>query len=143
MKMKINNIWLKNKIKAILLFLLILAGLYIYKNISIGGGCDPPEKPKTVPTNAIWYGDCDGGYWVELVKMQKDTVRFRIYNDWNGELLWDADFVYKECNNFRLPKSNWKDYILISANEIYIFDNDEIKCTLIPKHTYYNLAKTY
>ncbi len=75
--------------------------------VNIGVGCDPPQKPNKVPNSAVWKGGCDGGNWIELVSVEKEKIRFRIYRDWNGKLILDADFEYKGCTEFRLTKSNW------------------------------------
>jgi len=73
--------------------------------------CKEWEKPANVPVSAIWKGGCDGGNWVELVDIKADTIRFRIYSDWNGDLILDADFVSENCNNLLLTKANWSEYI--------------------------------
>jgi len=62
--------------------------------VNIGVGCDPPQKPNKVPNSAVWKGGCDGGNWIELVSVEKEKIRFRIYRDWNGKLILDADFEY-------------------------------------------------
>lgn len=80
--------------------------------------CEDWKKPSNVPVSAVWKGGCDGGSWVELVDIKADTIRFRIYRDWNGNLILDADFVYKNCNNLRLTKANWSEYIVGFDGEV-------------------------
>lgn len=108
--------------------------------VSIGGGCDPPEKPRSVPEKAVWKGDCDGGSWIELVSIKKEKARFRIYRDWNGDLILDADFQYKDCDTFRLTKTNWIKHIAYfeSTLEIYESSNEGFRCHLSPIYPVYN-----
>jgi hypothetical protein len=73
--------------------------------------CGEWEKPANVPTSAVWKGGCDGGSWVELVDIRADTIRFRIYHDWSGNLELDADFIYENCNGLKLTKANWIEYV--------------------------------
>jgi hypothetical protein len=120
---------------------LLVIGIFVvifvlgYFAIDCNVGCDPPAKPPKVPASAIWKGDCDGGDWVELVDIKKDTVRFRIYRDWNGELILDADFIYENCNSLRLTQSNWNEYIAYFGNALEIYSksqSDNSLCRLVP-----------
>jgi hypothetical protein len=99
--------------------------------------CNPPQKPNNVPISAVWKGGCDGGSWIEFVSIKENIVRFRIYRDWNGDLLLDADFEYKNCGSFRLTSSNWVkcvgDYINGNIG-IHINCEDNNKCYLEPKY---------
>ena len=133
---KISNIKILILLIGVIFIFLIF---YVTTIISIGEGCDPPDKPAKVPVDAIWKGDCDGGYWVELVKLQKDKVRFRIYRDWNGDLIYDADFGYKDCNGFRLSKSNWDKCItgVVDGNNQMAISFNGFRCYLITKNIYY------
>lgn len=72
--------------------------------------CSPPEKPKIVPKQAIWSGGCDGGEWIELVEIKQDKYRFKVYRDWDGELMFDADFMFKDKKT-KLDSINWKNLI--------------------------------
>jgi hypothetical protein len=92
--------------KWILIFIVLVCGLIFWKWF-FNQPCTPPDKPKNVPDKAIWKGGCDGGNWVELISIDKQKIRFKIYRDWNGELILDADFVYVECDTFHLTKTNW------------------------------------
>jgi hypothetical protein len=89
-----------------------------------------------VPVLAVWKGGCDGGNWVELVDIKADTIRFRIYRDWNGDLILDADFVSKNCNNLQLTKTNWNEYIAgFDGDALGIcskFQSDSSYCQLVP-----------
>ncbi len=65
-------------------------------------------------------------------------LRFRIYRDWNGDLLLDADFQYVNCNSFRLTKSNWFEHIAFFEEALEICEKSNAgKCHLIPITVYY------
>ena len=81
--------------------------------------CEQLEKPENIPVSAIWKGGCDGGVWIELVEIKMDTIRARIYNDWNGDLLLDAVFISENCKDVLLTKTN------LNENIIY-FDGEKI-----------------
>lgn len=89
----------------------VLAGLCIGVGIFLfyPRPCEPPSKPPLVPRNAVWKGGCDGGNWIELASWSIDTVRLRIYRDWNGELILDADFVYVDCRKTPLTRLEWQE----------------------------------
>lgn len=71
----------------------------------------PPEKPARVPESAKWFGDRDGGTWIELVNVEEEKFRFRIYRDWDGELLMDAGFTGKGRLS-GLSGDNWHEKIV-------------------------------
>jgi hypothetical protein len=73
--------------------------------------CLPPARPKEISKNAVWKGDCDGGYWLEFVSSDKEKVRFRVYSDWNGELIVDDYFKYESCGIFKLLHDDWEKYV--------------------------------
>ncbi len=73
--------------------MIIAAMGFIFYKWFFNQPCAPPEKPETVPISAVWKGDCDGGVWIDLVGIKERQYRFRIYQDWNGELLMDSDFA--------------------------------------------------
>ena len=57
---------------------------------------DTPNKLANITKAAIWRGGVDEGFWFDLVEFypnQKNKVRLRIYNDYNGSLVLDADFT--------------------------------------------------
>lgn len=100
------------KTKLLYLFAgIIIAGMVLFFTWLFKRPCEQWKKPENVPVSAIWKGGCDGGIWVELVDIKADTIRFRIYQDWNGELLLDADFVSENCDDLLLTKTTWNEYI--------------------------------
>jgi len=123
----------------VLAVVIVLVVLYFSVSIKTNTGCPPPEKPSKVPESAIWKGDCDGGNWVELVDIKKDTCRFRIYRDWNGDLILDANFEYKDCDKFRLTKSNWDEHVAYFGNAIELFNKQGYneRCRLEPIYPAY------
>ena len=123
----------------VVLAVVVLLVVLIFKYGSFGNGCPPPDKPKNVPITAVWKGDCDGGSWIELVVIKKDKYRFRIYRDWNGELILDADFEHIDCETFSITKSNWSKHIAYFKNnlEIYGSSNAARRCKLVPIYPVY------
>ena len=100
--------------------------------------CSDPEKPSNVPPAAAYIGGCDGGHWMELVSITDKKVRFRIYRDWNGELLLDADFKYDGCAGFRLTSSDWTKHVAFFENYIHIYDHSAgVNCKLLPVYPAY------
>ncbi len=63
---------------------------------------DSPKKLSSIPDSAVWRGGVDEGFWFELVEVyssSNDKVRVRIYNDYNGGMVLDADFIgISDCN---------------------------------------------
>lgn len=126
---------MKKGLKISVTIILLLTGTYFGVKWFFSQPCQPPDKPSQVPAEAVWLGGCDGGSWMELVSIEKDQARFRVYRDWNGDLILDADFEYKDCNEFRLTESNWSKCIgdFINGNiGVYVDCNENIKCRLEP-----------
>jgi hypothetical protein len=115
--------------------ILLIIGILFYKWF-VNQPCAEWEKPNNVPLSAVWIGGCDGGNGIELVSMKNDTCRFRIYRDWSGDLILDADFVYENCNNSQPTKTNWREYIAyFDGDALGIhskFQSDSSYCQLVP-----------
>ena len=78
------------KIKLLYFFAGIIIAIIcaiLFFNWKFKQSCEEWKKPVNVPISAVWKGGCDGGNWVELVDIKTDTIRFRIYRDWNGDLI--------------------------------------------------------
>ena len=97
---------MKKWLYIILAIVVVSVFLYFSVTIKTNTGCPPPDRPDKVPASAVWKGDCDGGSWIELVSIEEEKIRFRAYRDWNGDLILDANFKYKDCGEFRLTGSN-------------------------------------
>ncbi len=53
-----------------------------------------PAKVANIPKDAFWIGGADGGQWylIGIIDKQAKTVQFKIYNDYDGHLLFDKYF---------------------------------------------------
>lgn len=116
-------------ITMMVLVALILIGA-VYLNWSFNKPCDPPVKSGNVPVSAVWKGGCDGGNWVEFVETRGDTIRLRLYTDWSGELIVDADYVSGNCESIHLSNDNWSDIISF-------FDGSIVYSTVIKSKGHY------
>ena len=96
--------------------------------------CKKWKRPVNVPVSAVWKGGCDGGNWMELVDIKDDTIRLRIFRDWNGKLILDADFVYENCDDLQLTETNWSKKIeYFDGTKIYSkIQEGSSYCRLIP-----------
>lgn len=122
------------------LIIIIIVAILLSLHWLIHRPCLPPEKPHIVPESAIWNGGCDGGEWIELIEINKDKYRFRIYQDWSGELKIDADFKSKD-DKIKLNLMNWKDVV-------YCYSEDSLVTLSFVKATeskkqYYQLQAIY
>ena len=83
-----------------------------------------PDRLKNVPSEAIWGGHLDGGFWFELIQKYDSTkYRFRIYNDYKGDLVLDADFIKSDIAK-KLDVSDKKDIKKIVFMYKYLKMND-------------------
>lgn len=123
------------KTKMLYLFAgIIIVGMVLFITWLFNRPCEQWEKPANVPVSTVWKGGCDGGNWVELVDVKADTIRLRIYRDWNGDLILDADFVSENCNNLQLTKENWNEFIsYFDGKKIYSkIQSDSSYCQFVP-----------
>jgi hypothetical protein len=123
----------------VFIILLTIGNILFYKYF-FNQPCIEWEKPDNVPLSSVWIGGCDGGHWIELVSMQNDTCRFRIYRDWNGDLILDANFIYNDCNDLQLTETNWNEYIAYFGNALEIYNKflpDSSDCRLVPVYPAY------
>lgn len=130
------------KMKKILLILLVIVSLFIFYKYFLYRPCDEWEKPESVPESAIWNGGCDGGEWIELVEIKEGKYRFRIYQDWNGELKMDANFEFKD-DKTNLTHLNWKDIICCYSQSLDSLVTLTVVKTVKNEKKYYRLQSTY
>lgn len=115
--------------KGILIFLLVVVFGFLFWKWFFNQPCLPPDRPDALPKEAVWKGGCDGGNWIEFVSIEKEKIRFRIYRDWNGELILDADFNYIDCNTTKLTETNWSEQIAYFDEALKLNNG---KCRLEP-----------
>ena len=119
--------------------IIVIASVILFIVWLFNRPCGEWEKPANVPVSAVWKGGCDGGVWMELVDIKADTIRFRIYRDWNGILELDADFVFENCKDLKLTKANWIEFISdFDGIKIYSkVQSDNSYCQLVPVYPAY------
>lgn len=103
---------------------------------------EPPKKPSIVPEQAIWSGGCDGGEWIELIEINKDKYRFKVYQDWSGELKIDADFKFKD-DKTELNLMNWKDVVCCYSHSMDSLVTLSVVKANESKKQYYQLQVLY
>ncbi len=115
---------MKRNMKIILLIIsIIVIGILVFWFSIRVPNQDEPQRLNNIPQNAIWKGGVDEGFWFELVKIDtvKKTYRIKIYNDYKGELVADADFIKQTNCKDDYPLNN--DLI----NDIIYFEFDKIE----------------
>ncbi|MGD1822658.1 MAG: hypothetical protein ACPKM0_07860 [Pleomorphochaeta sp.] len=90
-------------------------------------------KPDSIPVSAFLIGGYDGYYWIDLVEIRNDTIRFNFYNYKTNLLVYDADFILDNCGAFSLTKSNWSDHVVF-------FDDRLCNCTILLEDHYCQLT---
>lgn len=74
-----------------------------------------PERPQTVPANAVWVGGADGGDWISCVVQQQHELRCAIYADTTGVLAEEGIYAldtahllsrYDQLDQFESYSSN-------------------------------------
>lgn len=97
---------MKRNLKIVLLGIILLFALVIaiWYKIRIPDE-SRPNKLLNIPKNAIWKGAEDEGFWFEIISINstQKTYRIKIYNDYNGELVVDADFIKQDSCKSELP----------------------------------------
>ena len=123
---------MKNKknglILTIIIFLLVIGAFIFVNKIN-----DTHIRSKNIPKTAIWKGGKDDGFWFDIVQIDraKKTYRFKIYNEYDGDLVLDANFI-KDTNcviNYPLNEQ------IIDKINYFNFDNivmiDDCKLLMI------------
>ena len=131
----------ENLLLVITTVILIAAGVR-YWNAMFNRPCERPQRPNGIPLNAKWNGDCDGGYWIDLVEVKEKKYRFRIYLDYAPIVTMDADFILADsCRNVTIPSDTTiMSKIAIVNEESILIRLDEPKrklCYLIPIYPAY------
>lgn len=102
MMQKIAQMTKRKKIVLLFVLIIVFTVLMLYVLIERVPNTDAPQRLSNIPKTAIWKGGIDEGFWFELEKI--DTInklyRFKIYNDYKGDLVLDAEFIKNsECKN--------------------------------------------
>jgi hypothetical protein len=54
---------------------------------------EPPERPSTVPSSAVWVGGPKGGVWIECrVDRVEDVNPCTVHNEFTGKVEMSGDF---------------------------------------------------
>ena len=99
--------------------------------------CPPPEKPESVPESAIWYGECDGGNWIDFIGLERNGYVFKVFRDWDGKLIEEGVFVLNGCSGLEFSESNWSDQIAYFENN----EGEDIKIYLKESDCYLRLER--
>ncbi|MFB9057513.1 hypothetical protein ACFFU9_12255 [Mariniflexile ostreae] len=126
----------------IIIAIISFLGFVLFKYIFDKQPCLPPERHELVPLVAIWSGGCDGGEWIELVEIKEDKYRFRIYQDWNGELKMDADFEFRE-DRTNLTRVNWESIVCCYSQSLDSLVTLSVVDNVEGKKKYYRLQSIY
>lgn len=91
-----------------------------------------PEKVGNIPQDAFWIGGIDGGQWylVDSINKSNQTIYFKIYNDYNGDLIVDKPFKL-HCNNYE--EIQWNNI----RSQITAFDGQHIILITVNKEGKY------
>lgn len=104
--------------------LLLGLGFYIWL---ITANIPNPKRINNIPKSAVWKGGADGGFWFDVVAIDsiEKTYRIKIYNDYNGGMVIEADFTKdSNCNNeYPLNEGVLKEINLFDFHKIHMLDN--------------------
>lgn len=107
--------------------LIILVAISFYFWLMTSNNPKPPERLAVIPETATWIGGVDEGFWYDIVSIDKErkTYRFKIYDDYQGDLVIDADFKKEtSCNeNYSLNKDVLQKVNYFNFNKIGMIGN--------------------
>lgn len=85
-----------------------------------------PERVGKISKDAFWVGGIDGGQWylVDSINKADKTIHFKIFNDYNGDLVVDKIFKLHCDNNLEVKWDN-------IHGQINAFDGQRIILTTI------------
>ncbi|MCK6612178.1 MAG: hypothetical protein L6Q78_14200 [Bacteroidia bacterium] len=86
---------MKRGVKIGLLILgLVMFGIVLTWFIIRVPNTSEPSRHRSVPKYAVWSGGVDGGFWFDYIESKtQNKVHLKIFNDYSGELVLDADFL--------------------------------------------------
>jgi hypothetical protein len=84
---------------------------------------EPPVRPASVPTKAIWAGGVDGGSFILLEPSKKaNQYVAKIYDDSVGEVIFDGMLVVDQQNATPLDVRNPKTFSFWDGDTLYLTD---------------------
>ncbi|MDG1315083.1 MAG: hypothetical protein P8P29_06125 [Flavobacteriaceae bacterium] len=111
-----------------ILSIIIAIGFYLW--LMTSNNIKPPTILPNIPKSATWIGGADEGFWFDIVEINKEekVYRFKIYNDYKGDLVLDADFKKDSaCNKeYYLDKRILEKIIFFNFDKIGLTDNCEL-----------------
>jgi len=120
----------KNKLIFFTIAIISIIAIGFYFWLMTSNNPKTPERLESIPKSAVWIGGVDEGFWYDIVDVNsiKKTYRFRIYDDYEGDLVIDADFKKdNSCDNeYPLDKSILQKINFFSFDKIGMFDNCEL-----------------
>ena len=130
MKKMLKIVQMKNKVFiSSVMLVIILASIVTFFVRSFNNNNYEPNRLPNIPKEAIWKGAADEGFWIDVIDVDpiKRTVRLRVYNDYNGELALDADFLEKSnCIITPFTKDYIRKNIFAFASVSGVENRDEI-----------------
>lgn len=96
-------------LRGLLILAFLLSGCDVQSNAD---PAQPPEKPSSVPDEAIWVGGADGGVFVKLSETARnDLYTGSIYRGHSGEVWYQGRFEYTGDEAFDPDKpSNYESW---------------------------------
>lgn len=120
---------MKNKLTFwIIIIVAFLAGGFLWLNTN--NHLRTPKKFVNIPKEATWIGGVDEGFWYQIVSIDKNKkiYRFRIYNDYTGDMVVDANFIKNSLCDKNLPLDSniLKEINFFNFDKIGLIDNCEL-----------------
>jgi hypothetical protein len=104
---------------------LVLAGTVAFtcKVGRVDSDPEPPVRPASVSSKAIWAGGVDGGSFILLEATKKaDQYVAKIYDDSVGEVMFDGMLVMDQPNATPLDVRNPKTFSFWDGDTLYLTD---------------------
>lgn len=82
----------------------LIVGLWFISRIPNG-----PKRFANMPTDAVWIGATDEGFWFSVIFVDsiRQIARIQVYNDYNGKLMMDANYkLHDSCKIIPFTKEN-------------------------------------
>ena len=113
----------------IAIFIILVVSFYFW--LMTSNNPKPPERLASIPETATWIGSVDEGFWYDIVSVNeaKKTYRFRVYNDYKGDLVMDANFKKDSlCDKeYPLNKGVLQKINFFNFDKIGMIDNCALK----------------